>query len=152
MRAIPLLLALTALAAAAPAQAACVYRGTANAKTTLAQEYRDATWVVLARVEAVQPLPTGGRGAVIYRLRTVTPFKGVPSAHPRLFAYKDSGGFYPTVGADYLLFLNPPPSDLPRASMGVVDINYACGQSRPWRAVSAADRQRLAAAAAAKRR
>jgi hypothetical protein len=144
MRSATFIIGLTALAVATPANAACVYRGKLNAKTSLAQEYRDAVWVVRAQVQGVQPLPSAGPKAVIYRLRTVTGFKGAPSGHMRLFAYRDSGGFYPTVGGDYLLFLNPPPSDLPRAGMGVVDINYACGQSRPWRAVSPADRHRVA--------
>ena len=45
--------------------------------------------------------------------------------------------------ADYLLFLAPPSRDVPAAVSNVVEVNYACGQSRRWRNVSRADRKLL---------
>lgn len=139
---------LMASIAATPAHALCVYDGQLYAKTTVAQEFRDARWVVVARVEREDVHYGGASNWIIYRLRTVKPFKGAPAKRPRLFTFQDSGGFYPDVGADYLLFLNPPSPEVPSSLGSVVEVNYACGQSRPWRDLSSADRRILTRLAA----
>ena len=68
-----------------------------------------------------------------------------------LFTFRDSGGFYLDKGAihdlggEYLLFLNPLAigRQSPQAARGATEVNYACGQSKPWRDVSAPERAEL---------
>ncbi len=146
------MLCLVALAAAAPARAFCQYGGRMNATTTIAEEYRDARWAVRATILSASNHWGKGDGQdaswVVYRLRIVSRFKGPRAGElRRLFTYRDSGGFYPDIGADYLLFLDPSSQILPRGVRDVVQVNYPCGQSRPWREIRLADRRRLAARA-----
>jgi hypothetical protein len=142
---------LAAATAAAPAGAFCYYGGRMNAKTTVAEEYRDARWAVRATIlsadEHWRKDAGGDESWVVYRLRITARFKGPPARGLRLFSFHDSGGFYPDIGGDYLLFLDPPSQILPGGVRHVVQVNYACGQSRPWREIRLADRRRLAARA-----
>lgn len=152
-----LALAIWCICAVAPVPAAafCSYRGEMYAKTTVAQERRDAKWVVKARiVSADYHWADVGASWTVYQLRVVTRFKGPPGRIVRLFTYRDSGGFYldgnnasPGLGTDYLLFLVPSTQTLPRGIGTVTQVNYACGQSRRWSELSRADRAALGPAA-----
>jgi hypothetical protein len=70
----------------------------------------------------------------------------------QVFTYRDSGGFYldkgmnADLGGIYLLFLDPlfHKESAPDPARGATEVNYACGQSKAWDAVSLADRKRLA--------
>jgi hypothetical protein len=131
------------------AQALCTYDGVDNAKTTLAQEFRDSKWVVRARVvSAADHLSDTTESWTTYRLELRRVFKGRPPARLRFFTYRDSGGFYMDrpwvnlppghdIGGEYLLFLDPIPPyrGRPAAAKGSVFVNYNCGQSRAWSAV-----------------
>lgn len=165
MRALPPLLSLVALAATAPAHALCFYTkadfyaGKDRSYTTVPQEFRDAKWVVRAKVLSAVYHQADGRtdSWTLYRLRILQTLKGRPVTALRLFTYRDSGGFYldkgngPDLGTDYLLFLVPPSQTLPPGLGRVTQINFNCGQSKPWRETSAADRAWLAAHAKRRR-
>ena len=149
MRYLLLALALSALAAE-PAQAFCEYRGKLYAKTTVAREFRDSKWVVKAKLEAADyHWANSGESWTVYTVRVLTRYKGSPARFMRVFTYRDSGGFYldkgtsPDLDTDYLLFLVPPTQELPRGINRVAQVNYSCGQSRPWSEVPLADRQAL---------
>lgn len=87
----------------------------------------------------------------LYQVEVVETFGGTAGSTLTVFTRRDSGGFYMDraqkhdVGGEYLLFLNPgDPASLPNQARGAMTVNYNCGQSRPWREVSAADRRTLA--------
>lgn len=141
-----------ALMAASPVEALCIYNGVDNAKTTLAQEFRDSRWVVRAHViSADYHWSDEDESWTLYRLRVVQRFKGKLPKHFTFFTERNSGGFYmdgkdatPDLDGDYLLFLVhwPRPTD-PPAARGALWVNYNCGQSRPWAQVSRDDLRRL---------
>jgi hypothetical protein len=145
------------------AEALCIYRGVDNARTSIRQEYADSRWVVRARVLSAANgvveagKPDAGTRWTTYRLQVIHSYKGQPPRQIRFFTMRSSGGFYMDrpwvplprahdIGGEYLLFLNPmlPHRGQPRAERGAASVNYNCGQSRPWREVSAASRRLLA--------
>ena len=145
-----LLIAATVSSAPAyPASALCIYRGIDNARTSLDQEFRDARWVVRARVLSATTRWREGAGSTLYRLELVRSYKGTLARRFSFWTQRNSGGFYmdngaghPDIGSEYLLFLVPHP----RASaspLGALWVNYNCGQSRLWRQVNARDARRL---------
>lgn len=144
-----------AVLAAGPAHALCLYHGIDNPRTTIAQEFHDARWVVRARVQSGDyHWLNEGDSWTLYRLTTIRSFKGRAPARFALFTYRDSGGFFmdakgatPDFDQDYLLFLNPAGHrrGIPPAARGALWVNYACGQSKPWSALSRADARRLQA-------
>jgi len=157
-----LLLTLTA-----SAEALCTYRGVNNARTSIGQEYADAHWVIRARVLSATNgvveagKPDAGMPWTTYRLQVIHAYKGQPPQQITFFTQRNSGGFYMDrpwvplpqghdIGGEYLLFLNPirPYRGQPRAERGTAFVNYNCGQSRPWREVSAASRRLLASLSA----
>src|SRR5690606_11766087 len=110
-------------------------------RPTLAEEFRDARWVVRTRVlSATDHIVEGEEPWTEYRLEVREAYKGRPPDRLRFFTLRNSGGFYldrgtaPDIGRDYLLFLNPTPDapDIPAAARGTVSINYSCGVSEPW--------------------
>lgn len=134
------------LMAASPAHALC-------SGDTIPNEFREADVVVRARVISEvsawddQPsadyVETWGDGApvVLYGLEVVETFKGVPQRRINFFQTRDSGAFYLEPDGEYLLFLHRRASGAgqPAAARGSVYVRYACGQSRLWRDVKAAD-------------
>ncbi|HST37097.1 MAG TPA: hypothetical protein VLK25_10775 [Allosphingosinicella sp.] len=135
-----------------PAHAYCEYRGVVNARTTLAQEFRDSRWVVRVRVLSARDNWADVEGPwTIYRLQVLHGYKGRVPRRISFFTERNSGGFYmdrassgPTqhdIGGEYLLFLSP---IRPRRGYRMF-VNYPCGQSRPWAEVGVGDRRRLAA-------
>jgi hypothetical protein len=135
------------------AHALCSHNGELYAKTTLGQEYREARWVVRARVLSASSWEDSETNGTLYRLQVLHRFKG---ELPEQFAFsteRNSGGFYldndsggPDVGGEYLLFLVPNPRALgPPVVRNSLWVNYNCGQSRRWSAVASADRTELAA-------
>ena len=106
----------------------------------------------------------------LFRLRPVRTYKGMQSATIRFFSPRNSGGFYfergwrrlapagtpasfyvgrdyaTDLGGRYLVFLNPiaPHKHMGTAERGATFVNYVCGQSKPWRQVSASERRLLA--------
>jgi hypothetical protein len=145
------------------AEALCIYRGVDNARTSLGQEYADARWVVRVRVvgatdgEVEAGKPDAGMPWTLYQLDVTRSYKGDALRRMRLFTMRDSGGFYMDrpglplpqghdIGGEYLLFLNPIPpyQGQSRSERGAAFVNYACGQSRPWREIPAASRRLLA--------
>lgn len=144
---------LAAAVVATPAEALCVYNRQLYARTTIPQEFRDSKWVIRGRIERERRhYSDADESWFVYDVRPVKSFKGGPKSRFRLFTYLDSGGFQPDVGIDYLLFLDPPMQDQTRGARGVVEINFSCGQSRPWREISAVDRRLLARLAMGRRR
>ena len=158
------LMAVASLAAmcASPASALCSYNGVENARTTVAQEFADARWVVRARVISAtdgtieQGKSDEGMTYTRYRLEVVRAFKGLPPHHFGFFTERNSGGFYMDrdsvplprghdLGGEYLLFLNPIPAftGRPTAAAGAAFVNYSCGQSGVWSSVSRPSRQLL---------
>jgi hypothetical protein len=143
------------LAVASGANAFCLYHGVDNAKTTLAQEFRDAKWVVRARaISGDYHWANAGDLWTLYHLTIIRSYKGRAPVHLALFTWRDSGGFYldgkeaaPDFDHDYLLFLTPAIRRRgdPLAMRGAMWVNYECGQSRPWSRVSRADAVRLQA-------
>lgn len=142
------------LSSATSAEALCIYKGVDNAHTSISQEYKDARWVVRAKllhassgvVEAGKP--NEGANWTTYRLEVIHSYKGQPPQQIKFFTMRDSGGFYMDrpwvplprgydIGGEYLLFLNPivRHRGQPSAERGAVFVNYNCGQSRPWREV-----------------
>jgi len=124
-----------------PVRAICYYDGKFSATTTIKQEFRDARWVVRARVQFAHYDWSVGAGWTSYRLRVIRSYKGQMPATFTFFTTRDSGGFYmdkgmttPDRSQDYLLFLVPYPrnSDYPKETRGAFWVNYNCGQSQPW--------------------
>jgi hypothetical protein len=134
------------------AHALCSYRGELYAETTLEQEYRDARWVVRARVISATGWESREESATVYRLEVVRSFKGSLSGQFSLLTERNSGGFYldrgtkPDIGGEYLLFLNENPrtASMPAPVKNALVINYSCGQSRHWNEVSQMDRATIA--------
>ncbi len=130
-----------------PAAALCIYHGVDNAKTSIAQEFRDSNLVVRAHVvSADYHWSDEGESWTLYRLRIVQTYKGKLSARFALFTQRNSGGFYldddrgtPDVDRDYLLFLTPRAFSKLAASAakGALEVNYSCGQSKVWSDVTA---------------
>jgi len=125
------------------AGAVCYHNGQLYAKTTLEQEFREARWVVRAKVISATDWSDNGVHGTLYRLEVITAFKGSMS-HKFLFSTeRNSGGFYldrgskPDIGGEYLLFLVPNPTHAagPQSVRSALWVNYACGQSRSWRDV-----------------
>jgi hypothetical protein len=156
MRALFSISSVAALLAAAPANTLCFYTkadlfaGMARSYTTLAQEFRDSRWVVRARVISARYHSTESDSWTVYTVRVLDRFKGPSIRTMRVFTYRDSGGFYLDKGLNvpdranaYLLFLNPATQDLPRGMRNVVQVNFSCGQSRPWKELTRADRSKL---------
>ncbi len=132
-----------------PSYALCSYKGVLYAKTTVAQEYVDATWVVRARViSADYHWSEDGESWSSYNLRPLENFKGKLPKQFTVFTERNSGGFYmdaggasPDLGAEYLLFLQPMPSSKssPLAARGSLIVNYSCGQSKRWKELVSTD-------------
>jgi hypothetical protein len=135
-----------AAVSAAPAHALCIYHGIDSAKTSVAQEFRDARWVVRAHVvSADYHWSDEDESWTLYRLKVVQSFKGRLSQRFTFFTERNSGGFYldgeggvPDLDGDYLLFLTarPWPRTVPPAAKGALWVNYNCGQSKPWSQVT----------------
>lgn len=156
MRIVFLISSIAALLAAAPANALCFYTkadfyaGKARSYTTIAQEFRDSRWVVRARAVSARYNSADGDSWTLYTVRVLDRFKGPSIRTMRVFTYRDSGGFYldkgldtPDRANDYLLFLNPATQVLPRGVRNVVQVNFNCGQSKPWKELSRADLAKL---------
>jgi len=152
-RRLSLSLAVTLSLVPGAANAFCSYHGELYAKTTLQQEYRDARWVVRAKVISASDWERADERGTVYRMELVDSFKG---NLPQRFLYsteRNSGGFYldrgskTDVGGEYLLFLvpNPRPSVGPPSIRHALWVNYSCGQSRAWREVAREKKATLAA-------
>lgn len=156
------------LATAMPAQALCMYHGKnfqksddkdsagrLNAKTTVAGEFKDAMTALRGRIVSSREIPAPKRkpdadAGVLYRLRVDKVFKGEAVREASYYTERNSGGLYLDQGKDYFLFLNPPMHGDPAldAGFGALILNYACGQSKAWDTVSAAESKALDALAA----
>ena len=156
MRVLFLIGSIAALLAAAPANALCFYTkadfyaGKARSYTSIPQEFRDSRWVVRARVINARYHSTDSDSWTLYTVRVLDRFKGRSTHAMRVFTYRDSGGFYldkgpssPDRANDYLLFLNPATQVLPRGMRNVVQVNFSCGQSRPWKELTRTDLAKL---------
>lgn len=134
------------------AYALCSYHGVMYAKTTAAQEYADADWVVHVRVMAADEHWSDDDDSwTIYHLKVLQSFKGKAAAKMQMFTYRDSGGFYldkgmyADLGDEYLLYLDaiPERAIVPRAAHGATEVNYACGQSKLWSQTTSTERMHL---------
>jgi hypothetical protein len=134
------------------ANAVCIYHGKMSAKTTLAQEFADSQWVVRVKVlSAENHWSLEDDSWTIYHLQVVTAFKGNPGARIDMFTHRDSGGFYldkgmaNDLGGEYLLFLDPVShrESAPDAARDATEVNYSCGQSGAWKALSLRERRKL---------
>lgn len=121
----------------------------------------------------------GSEGNVVsFSFQVLRSYKGAPPTVLRYFSPRNSGGFYferswrrvapagtpdsfyvgsdlaADVGARYLVFLNPITRHpgMGSAERGATFVNYACGQSKPWREVTGPERALLARLAAHDRR
>lgn len=124
---------------------------------TVAQEYKDASIVVRARLisetDAWDDEPSlifqnrwGDGGLVsLYGLKVLQVFKGMPEKRVNIYMPHNSGAFYIDSNKDYLLFLNRIPryKKRPTLAAGAFTIIYACGQSKPWTEVEGAALARL---------
>ena len=141
--------AMAGLLAATASNAQCLYSGTGIAPTTtVEQEVRDAPIVVRARVVSQRNVyphdsrdPDGHQTATV---RVLQAFKGGIRGPIRYFSWKNSSGFDLRTGPDYLLFLTPAKTGEfgPNEAQGF-QIHAACGQSRPWSAVTDVARAEL---------
>ncbi|GAA0735996.1 MULTISPECIES: hypothetical protein [Sphingomonas] len=137
-----------------PASALCIYRGADNAKTTIAQEFRDSRWVVRAHVVSVDyHWSDEDESWTLYRLKVVKSYKGNLTTRFTFFTERNSGGFYmdgndggPDLDRDYLLFLTPQAfgKGQPASARGALWVNYNCGQSKVWNEVTAREAAELA--------
>ena len=139
-------------ASASAAQAVCIYHGQLYVRTTLDQEFRDARWVVRARVvSGLSFWSDESESWTRYRLEVVHSYKGTIPRRFDFFTERNSGGFYldaegstPDIGGEYLLFLVSLPHRAgPPEARRALWVNYNCGQSRSWREVTSAQRRRL---------
>jgi hypothetical protein len=143
------MLAATMIAfSAQSASALCIYNNKLYAKTTLAQEFRDARLVIRGRVVSDRRLPgDDSKDTDDVGQSGITPiqvFKGKAPPQINYYTYYNSGGFYLDEGKEYLLFLNPVAAG--RYGEGLpagVEINYSCGQSKAWSEVSSPDFAKL---------
>lgn len=149
-----IVIAATFLIMAAPASAVCIYHGKENVRTTLEQEFVDSPWVVRARVIVYheKDAPDGYPG-VHYRLKIVENFKDNLPTEFDFYTPRDSGGFYmgspesqSASDGSYLLFLIEFPylPGNPTIARHAFFVNYACGQSKRWDALSSSERSELA--------
>lgn len=137
-----------------PASALCIYHGVDNAKTTIAQEFRDSRWVVRAHVvSADYHWSDEDESWTLYRLKIVKSYKGNLTTRFTFFTERNSGGFYmdgngggPDLDNDYLLFLTPQDfrTGQPAFAKGALRVNYSCGQSKVWNEVTAREAAELA--------
>ena len=145
---------LSGLVSTPAASALCIYKGKMYAKTTIGEEFRDSKWVVRVRVLAANSQwkdYTTDVPWTIYSLSVVQSFKGEAPSQITMFTFRDSGGFYldkgmsPDIGGEYLLFLDSLTinSDIPKEAYQSTEVNYSCGQSKPWSEVSASEKQEL---------
>jgi hypothetical protein len=75
----------------APAQAYCEYRGIMNARTTLAQEFRDSRWVVRVRVlSAIDHWSDIDQSWTLYRLEVLRRYKGSPPRRILFFTERNT--------------------------------------------------------------
>jgi hypothetical protein len=139
-------------ALANPCFALCIYNGRLYAKTTIAQEVRDSKWVVRAKlISADNHWSDEDDSWTLYHVQTIRSYKGRAPHRLAVFTYRDSGGFYldkgtsNDLGGEYLLFLIPAIQKLPPSARGASQVNYSCGQSKPWAEVTEPQAQALAA-------
>jgi hypothetical protein len=127
--------------------ALCVSKGKLYAKTSIEQEFSNAALVIRGGVIRLSDIQISGPDeefGIRYEIHPLRSFKGRPPSIMYLFTRQDSGGFYLDVGSEYLLFLRPiSPDEWAPEALGAVVVNYNCGQSRLWAAVSASDRRLL---------
>jgi len=132
--------ALVFFASSTTAHALCIYGGNLYAKTTIEQEFRDASIVIKGTVLSEKEIVLTAAGekdsepGVVYRIRVDHVFKGMPANVIENFSEHNSGGFYLDIGGQYLLFLNPmADSDQAKGvASSALRVNYNCGQSQPW--------------------
>ena len=139
--------------AAVPANALCYHRGQFNVRTTIDQEFRESDFVVSATVLSARNMDLGENGwGTVYRLRIDRVWRGRPARFISFTTRRNSGGFYldrgtrPDIGGRYLLFLNRLGAWADGRAGERPDwtiVNYNCGKSDRWNAVSASDRRRL---------
>lgn len=124
---------------------------------TIEQEYTAADVVVRAHLVAettswndepdVSYRRRWGESAntLVYRLSISEVFKGKPGTGIDLFEERNSGAFYLDVDRDYLLFLNyyPRAAETPDLARGATYVRYACGHSKKWIEVAAAEKAAL---------
>jgi len=144
------------LAYSTSAHALCIYGGSHFTKskerdfdgrlyatTTLTDEFQDSVLVVKGTVLSNRNIghPYDGDWGTVYRVRINRTFKG--KAPPIIHDYtnRDSGGFYLGEGGEgreYLLFLTPFKGNswVKKGALGSYEVNYNCGQSRPWAKVT----------------
>jgi len=143
--------AVALLGSASGAFALCMYNGKLYAKTTLEQEFRDASLVVKGEVISSEDIHDPNLG-VLYHVRVEQTLKGKSAAVLVDYSERSSGGFYLDAGTEYLLFLNPiDPADAVEdlgqnwatKAPGAMMVNYSCGQSRSWNEVPSKDRKLL---------
>lgn len=146
------LLVLSAATSCPLASALCIYKDKMNAKTTVNEEFRDSKWVIKARVvDADYHWSDDNPSWTLYRLAVVKSFKDQPPDQLTMFTFRDSGGFFldkgmsPDLGGEYLLFLAPISinSDVPKLAYHSTEVNYSCGQSKPWAEVSPSEKEEL---------
>ena len=141
-----------AVLCASPAHALCSYNGVYNAKTTIGQEFHDSKWVVKVEVAAADDhWSDEDQSWTIYHVKTLRSLKGKAPHRIDVFTFRDSGGFYldkgafNDIGGEYLLFLLPPHQTMPRIARGALQVNYSCGQSGPWAALTTGQIEELEA-------
>jgi hypothetical protein len=144
-----------AVSTAAPSHALCVYEDHLYAKTTLAQEFHDADLVIRGRVTSLRYFPGIDKSDTDPLdqdiVESIQVFKGKSPPKVVYYTAHNSGGFYLDRGKDYLFFLTPTPVGLfGRGEPAGFQINYSCGQSKPWSEVSASDISALKALVVAK--
>jgi hypothetical protein len=132
------------------ANAFCGYQGVMYAKTTVQQEFKDSKWVVRVRLIAADDHWSDEDDSwTLYHVKVLHSYKGAAPSKLNVFTYRDSGGFYldkgssNDLGGEYLLFLSPATQPLPKRAEGALEVNYACGQSRPWAEISVGERTEL---------
>lgn len=135
------------------ASALCSYAGVLYARPTLQTEFVDADHVVRVRVETATQswlLPGASEDDPpwsAYRLLVLDDFKRTAPAALTYFTKNDSGAFYLDEGEEFLLFLEPAQTGgpgVPPLASGSVSSNY-CGNSKPWKEVTADERHTLVA-------
>jgi hypothetical protein len=137
-----------------PGSASALCRG-----ASVQPEYREAEWVVRARVvsainryddnpgAAYRRLWGDGGPVVRYVLRVQDSYKGRPPREIVFFQERNSGAFYmdrgmkPDIGGSYLLFLNRIPAypGKPGMARDAMQVRHSCGQSKAWPEVRAKD-------------
>ena len=128
-------------------QAVCIYDGKLYSKTTIEQEFKDASLVIRAKVVSSLIINIGDHEkdtGLVDRIKIHRLIKGRVSETITYYSRRDSGGFYLDPGVEYLLFLQPiSATEWSHDKPGAMVVNYSCGQSRPWIEVSGPERDRL---------